>query len=68
MDAIAREIQAQNKSDEVAKALEMPPQRDIKILLERWQKEMDELDIPTKQDLMFHLSNLGFQDLHDKSV
>ena len=53
---------------EFAKALEMPPQVDIKILLERWQKEMDELDVPTKQDLMFHLSNLGLQDLHDKSV
>ena len=65
MSAIAREIQAQNKIDEVAKALEMPPQRDSKILLERWQKESDN---STRQDLMFHLSNLGLQDLHDKLV
>ena len=46
----------------------MPEQKDIKTLLQRWQKEMDRMSSPVRPYLMFHLSNIGMKGLHDKSV
>ena len=68
MDAIAREIEAQQKSEDFARALEMPHQQNVHNLLERWQKDMVDACLPARLYLMFHLKNIGMDDLHDKLV
>ncbi len=69
MDAIAKEIQAQHKTDDLAKALEMTQHGpDAKTLLSRWQKEMADSNTPARPHIMFQLESIGMQDLHDKSV
>ncbi len=69
MDAIAKEVQAQGKLEELARALEMPHcTEDVKTLLQRWKKDMILTDSPARSYLMFHLASIGMQDLHDQSV
>ncbi len=69
MDAIAKEIQAQHKTDDLAKALEMTQHgSDAKTLLSRWEKDMADTNTPARPYLMFLLESIGMQDLHDKSV
>ena len=55
----------------LAEALEMSEhledlQGDVKILLERWQKEMSSMSIQARPSLMDHLASIGMQNLQRK--
>ena len=57
----------------LAEALEMSEhlddlQGDVKILLERWKKEMSSMSIPARPSLMHTLASIGMHKLQRKYI
>jgi hypothetical protein len=68
---VAKEIEMSGKIAELRQALERFDDSEcssVKLLLERWQKDMKSMGKPPRPILMYHLARLGLRELHTKSV
>ena len=70
---IVEEVQRANKGHELAQALEMSGHmegsgKDVKTLLLCWQEKMTSANTSARPVLMYHLAEIGLQDLHSRLV
>ena len=71
LEVIAMEVLKCETVKELAEALEMSEhlpyiENDAMILLEKWQKEMEMMNIPARPYLLNHLSCIGIKDMQMK--
>ena len=74
LELIAEEVQLSNKAEKLAEALGMSPvlinneDVDTVELLKQWQEQHKQSNFLHRPFLLYHLANIGMQDLHTKSV
>lgn len=66
---IAQEVQKCNKVDRLIEVLEIREEEyDVRILLDHWQNRMKLKNVPARPHLLYHLAQIGMQNLHTRSI